>query len=79
MTGVVILEAVLITLSLLFITTTALPFIRRDEQWLRMFDFPRMQTALGGVVTVALYLPLWDALRGVQRGATGRSPLLSLY
>lgn len=61
MTGVVILEAVLITLSLLLITATALPFIRRDEWWIRMFDFPRMQIALGGVVTVALYLPLWDA------------------
>ena len=58
MKGVVILEAVLVTLSLFFIAATALPFIRSDEWWIRMFDFPRMQIALGGVVTVALYLPV---------------------
>jgi endonuclease/exonuclease/phosphatase (EEP) superfamily protein YafD len=61
MTGIVILKAVLITLSLFFITATALPFIRRDEWWIRMFDFPRTQIALGGVVIVALHLLLWKA------------------
>jgi endonuclease/exonuclease/phosphatase (EEP) superfamily protein YafD len=61
MTGVVILEAVLIALSLLFITATVLPFIRSDKWWIRMFDFPRMQFAFGGVLTIALYLPVWDA------------------
>ena len=60
MTGAFILKAVLITLSLLFIMATLLPFIRSDEWWIRMFDFPRMQIAVGGVVTVVLYL----ALRG---------------
>ncbi|MGH7964339.1 MAG: endonuclease/exonuclease/phosphatase family protein, partial [Candidatus Binatia bacterium] len=72
MIGVVILKAVLIVLSLVFITATVLPFLRSDEWWIRMFDFPRTQTAIGGLLTITLFLPLWD------RGSITVSGILAL-
>lgn len=58
------LGALLLVLSLVFIVATALPFIRSDEWWIRMFDFPRTQIALGGLCTAVLLL--WS--RGLQGG-----------
>ena len=47
-----------IALSLLavaFVVATVLPLARSAEWWVRMFDFPRMQIAVGALVTLGLY------------------------
>lgn len=49
------LKAILISLSTLFIIATALPFSRTDSAWVRMFDFPRSQIAIGGFCITVLY------------------------
>ncbi len=48
------LNTILIVFSLFFIFATVLPFIRSDEWGIRMFDFPRAQVALGGLLTSGL-------------------------
>ena len=49
-------EIPLVILSLFFITATALPFIRTENAWVRMFDFPRTQVLIGGFCTIVISL-----------------------
>jgi len=46
----------LITLGLLGIATTLLPFLRRDAWWIRIFDFPRLQITFVTATTLVVYL-----------------------
>src|SRR5688572_18191338 len=39
------------------ILATVLPFLRKDEWWIRIFDFPRLQITLITAVIIAAYLP----------------------
>src|SRR5918994_4796287 len=39
------------------ILATVLPFLRKDEWWIRIFDFPRLQITLITAVVIAAYLP----------------------
>ena len=48
-------KLVLLALALLFIVATVLPFIRSPYWWVRMFDFPRAQIAVGMLGVLALY------------------------
>lgn len=43
-------------LSLVFILCTLLPLVRHDDWWIRIFDFPRVQIAVGGLVTLFLFI-----------------------
>lgn len=45
-------------LSVVFIATTALPLIRYDAWWIRIFDFPRAQITIGGMLLLALSIYL---------------------
>lgn len=58
------MEMVLVVLALLLVIATALPLLRFDQWWIRVFDFPRAQIAIAGIVILALYLYLylylWD-------------------
>ncbi|MGH7929803.1 MAG: endonuclease/exonuclease/phosphatase family protein [Candidatus Binatia bacterium] len=55
------LKATLIAVCLLFVVSTALPFIRTSSAWIRMFDFPRTHIAIGGLCVTLLYcLFVWD-------------------
>ncbi|MDX1547834.1 MAG: endonuclease/exonuclease/phosphatase family protein [Rhodothermales bacterium] len=54
------MKYVLIGLAIFFVIATVLPLIRHDHWWIRIFDFPRGQIALGGVVILAVYLLVWD-------------------
>ncbi len=45
-------------LATLLVLATALPFIRTDQWWVRIFDFPRMQLAVLMVVVLAGYVAL---------------------
>lgn len=48
------IDAALLALSMFFIIGTVLPFIRNDAWVIRIFDFPRAQIALGGLITAGL-------------------------
>jgi endonuclease/exonuclease/phosphatase (EEP) superfamily protein YafD len=49
------LQATLLTLSWVLILATALPFIKHEAWWIRLFDFPRSQiTALAVVLMLTL-------------------------
>lgn len=50
-----IVKVVLFVLAVVFILATVLPFIKAPHWWIRMFDFPRAQIAVGMLVLLALY------------------------
>jgi endonuclease/exonuclease/phosphatase (EEP) superfamily protein YafD len=52
------MEAVLIGLGVLLIAATVLPLVRRDDWWIRIFDFPRLQITVLLVIVLAAYLAL---------------------
>ncbi len=49
------MNPVVIILAAFVIIATALPFVPRDEWWIRDFDFPRFQILVLGVVTTAVF------------------------
>jgi len=51
-------KLLLVALGVLMILATVLPFLKKDEWWVRIFDFPRLQITLIIVVVFAAYLPL---------------------
>jgi endonuclease/exonuclease/phosphatase (EEP) superfamily protein YafD len=60
-------DGVLLTFSLFFIIATVLPLVRSDEWWIRVFDFPRAQIAIGGLCTAGLYLWVGDPKSGADQ------------
>ncbi|MEM1042883.1 MAG: endonuclease/exonuclease/phosphatase family protein [Bacteroidota bacterium] len=50
----------LLCLAAFFVVATALPLIREPYWWIRMFDFPRAQLAVLGVVTLGLMLAFYE-------------------
>ncbi len=54
------IKLVLVVLALLLVTATALPLLRFDQWWIRVFDFPRAQIAIAGIVLIPLYLWFWN-------------------
>lgn len=50
------MKIVLVVLALLLVIATALPLLRFDQWWIRVFDFPRAQFTIAGIVLLALYL-----------------------
>lgn len=48
------------TLAVFFITATVLPFIRHEAWWIRIFDFPRAQIAIAGILITIVYVLVWD-------------------
>ena len=53
-----VLRIVLTALAVLFVVATVLPLSRSTAWWVRMFDFPRMQIAVGAVLTLVAYAVL---------------------
>jgi endonuclease/exonuclease/phosphatase (EEP) superfamily protein YafD len=51
-------KLLLVALGVLMILATVLPFLKKDEWWVRIFDFPRLQITLIIAVVFAAYLPL---------------------
>ena len=51
------MKSALFILGILFILATALPIVRSEEWWIRVFDFPRLQIAilLAGVLILFLF------------------------
>ena len=56
------MKVVVLVLALVFIVATALPLIREPYWWVRMFDFPRVQLAFGGIVTLGLFILVLNGL-----------------
>jgi len=54
------MKIVLTTLAIFFIAATVLPFIRHEVWWIRIFDFPRAQIAIAGILITIVYVVLWD-------------------
>lgn len=52
------MELLLIGVGLLMIVGTVLPLIRRDDWWIRIFDFPRLQITFVLAATFTAYLAL---------------------
>lgn len=50
------MNGVLITIGLMMIAVTMLSLLRKDEWWIRIFDFPRLQITIIIAVTLAIYL-----------------------
>lgn len=57
------MKIVLLVLALLVVIATALPFLRVDQWWIRVLDFPRAQIAVVGIVILGLYLWHWAPYR----------------
>ena len=52
------MEITLLSLALLVVVATALPLIRHDGWWIRIFDFPRLQILATGLLVLASSLIL---------------------
>ncbi len=50
------------------IAATAVPLLRRNAWWIRVFDFPRLQITVISAAALALYLVLWDREGAWQTG-----------
>jgi endonuclease/exonuclease/phosphatase (EEP) superfamily protein YafD len=49
-----VLKATITALAVLVLVTTALAFIRTDEWWVRLCDFPRLQITYAGLILLVL-------------------------
>ena len=50
-----VVKVLLTVLGAVFVLATALPLVRTPYWWVRAFDFPRAQIAVGALVTLALF------------------------
>lgn len=50
-----VLKTVLTGLAVVFVVATVLPLVRKPYWWVRAFDFPRAQIAVGALVTLGLF------------------------
>ncbi len=66
-----VLRTVLLVLSAAFVVVTALPLIREPYWWIRIFDFPRAQFVVVGLVTLGLVLFLLERRRWWDRVVVG--------
>lgn len=57
------MQTVLVILALLLVIVTVLPLLRFDQWWIRVFDFPRVQITVAGIVLLAVHLYFWDTHR----------------
>lgn len=57
------MKGFLFSIALILLVFTALPILRFDQWWIRIFDFPRVQICLVGILVLSLYLFFWKTLR----------------
>ncbi len=55
------MKILLIVLALAVVIATVLPLLRFNQWWIRVFDFPRAQITIVGIIILVLYLYFWDA------------------
>jgi endonuclease/exonuclease/phosphatase (EEP) superfamily protein YafD len=61
-----VLRFLISALAALVLVGTALPFIKTDEWWVRVFDFPRLQMAALGLI-LAIGIFVWRRFGGLAR------------
>ncbi len=55
------LKGIIIAVAGFSVFATLVPFIRKSDWWVRAFDFPRLQIASLGIVSLALYPLVFEA------------------
>lgn len=65
------MKIVLVAIALLLVVATSLPLLRVDQWWIRIFDFPRAQITITGIVILALYLYFWETKRAYESVVLG--------
>lgn len=55
-----------IALAVFFIVATVLPLVRSEAWWVRIFDFPRAQIAIAGILITAVYIYFWDTKKIIE-------------
>jgi endonuclease/exonuclease/phosphatase (EEP) superfamily protein YafD len=76
------LETILTLLGSLMIGATLLPLAKLDDWWIRIFDFPRLQIAVGSALVLALTLLVRDepgAAQNLWLAALAASTLYQAY
>lgn len=53
------MKTLLVIAACIFIAATALPLIHEDDWWIRIFDFPRAQIAVGALIVAAAFFCLY--------------------
>lgn len=62
------MKIVLTIAALLVAVATVLPLVRHDDWWIRVFDFPRLQIAVIGLLVLVVFLFFtkpWNVVEGV--------------
>lgn len=65
------MKILLFALALLVLVTTLVPFLRREEWWIRVFDFPRLQAFVVGALTLGALPLLASPLGAAGWGVAG--------
>ncbi|KPQ28320.1 MAG: hypothetical protein HLUCCX14_11000 [Marinobacter excellens HL-55] len=73
------MKIVLVVLALVPVIATALPLLRFDQWWIRVFDFPRGQIALAGIAIIVVYLYFWNPRRVTESVVLGLLVLAVVY
>ncbi|ADJ28180.1 endonuclease/exonuclease/phosphatase family protein [Nitrosococcus watsonii] len=63
------MKIILIILALVLIIATLTPLIRQSAWWIRVFDFPRLQILIMGLVVLAAFFFFWD-VQNIFEGIT---------
>ncbi len=73
------MKIVLVVLALVPVIATALPLLRFDQWWIRVFDFPRGQIALAGIAIIVVYLYFWNPRSVTESVVLGLLVLAVVY
>ena len=73
------MKAILIALAGFFIIATVLPLLRHEAWWIRIFDFPRAQIAVAGMLILGIYIFFWDTQRLYENIVLGALALCVVY
>jgi endonuclease/exonuclease/phosphatase (EEP) superfamily protein YafD len=73
------MQGILVGLGVLMLAATTVPLIRRDDWWIRVFDFPRLQITVLLAVALAGHLALGNPGSGVEVAYLGALALAFLH
>ncbi|MEX2494481.1 MAG: endonuclease/exonuclease/phosphatase family protein [Woeseia sp.] len=73
------MKFILVILALILVIATALPLLRVDQWWIRVFDFPRAQITIAGIALLGVYIYFWDAKRTYETVVLGLLVMAVVY
>ena len=74
-----ILESVIITLAVIWVVFSALPFINTPAWWIRVLDYPRIQILILGTATMLFYLVIVYPLENLDYWLLGILGVAMIY